>query len=75
LNKLLIDNAVPLRIKKSGILMHLKMMIVDNKHVLTGSYNWSEEAKKQDNDLIMCLDPCPLVTLYNKKFDEMWGSN
>lgn len=73
INKLLTDNKIPLKIKSTGILMHMKMVLIDGKSVVTGSYNWSEGAKKQDNDLIVCLAPCPLYQNYNKKFQEMWS--
>lgn len=73
INKLLTDNKIPLKIKQSGLLMHMKMLLIDGKDVITGSYNWSEGAKKQDNDLIVCLSPCPLYADYNKKFQFIWN--
>lgn len=71
LNKLLVDAGIPLRVKETGILMHMKCMIVDGKTLLTGSYNWSAGAKKQDNDFIICDAPCSILPVYKEKFKEM----
>lgn len=71
INKYMADNGIPVQIKQTGILMHMKMLIVDGSTVVTGSYNWSEGAKKQDNDLIICDAPCPAVDVYLSKYQDM----
>lgn len=70
-NRLLQESGISLRIKPTGILMHMKAMIIDGKILVTGSYNWSDGAKKQDNDLSICSDPCEVLPQYINKFKEM----
>lgn len=70
-NKSLQDNKIPVRIKTTGFLMHMKCMIIDDRTLVTGSYNWSEGAKKQDNDLMICEAPCNILPKYKSKFKEM----
>ena len=70
-NRMLQEAGISLRIKPTGILMHMKTMIIDGKTLVTGSYNWSDGAKKQDNDLSVCNDPCEVLPQYINKFKEM----
>jgi hypothetical protein len=52
--------------KKSHI-MHNKFCIVDNSHFLTGSYNWTENAKSNDENIVIIQDK-EISNLYSLEF-------
>jgi len=47
------SNQIPVFIGKSKYhqIMHLKVCIIDQEKIATGSYNWTESANRQDNTL------------------------
>ncbi len=53
-------SGVEVHIKKRRYLQHNKYMIIDGSEVLTGSYNFSGSAAKQDNNFEVIAD-CPDV--------------
>ncbi len=58
---------IKVRIKQSKVLEHNKIMMIDNRIILTGSYNWSKSAKTQDNNLLVLK--CPhLISAYQQEF-------
>lgn len=44
---------IPVIVKRTSALEHNKFAIIDNKLVVTGSWNWSISADKQDNNIIV----------------------
>ncbi|MFA5146640.1 MAG: phospholipase D-like domain-containing protein [Candidatus Omnitrophota bacterium] len=54
--------------RKSG-LMHNKFMIVDDKFVVTGSYNWTEKANDyRENTIVLgCAEP------FREEFERIFG--
>ena len=56
---------------KSGKL-HAKFAIIDNKKVITGSFNWTESAKEENLELII-IEKIPEVTLkFTALFNDLW---
>lgn len=48
------DKNIPIymNMTRSGI-AHNKIMIIDEKYVLTGSYNWTNAVKKRNTDIVL----------------------
>lgn len=51
--------------------MHNKFCVIDNQIVITGSYNWSDNAEyKNDENISIQVDP-KQATKYSVKFREL----
>jgi hypothetical protein len=70
---ILIEKGVDVRFAndKSGT-MHHKFCIID-KVVITGSYNWTYHANKNDENILM-TDEESVVNNYRMEFDRLFGS-
>ena len=52
--------------------MHNKVMIIDDKVVITGSYNFSEHAEANDENLLI-FESTALAGAYNQYFDALFA--
>lgn len=58
--------------KESGS-MHQKFAVMDQRVVLTGSYNWTASAENSnDENLLLFRDAGPLAEEYRKEFFRLW---
>ncbi|MCI5969334.1 phospholipase D-like domain-containing protein [Helicobacter sp.] len=53
-------------------LMHIKMAISDNKHLILGSANWSKSAFETNYETLLILDDVKLITQSHNTFEEMF---
>ncbi len=60
--------------KKSYGLMHHKFMIVDDKFVATGSYNWTASAEKWNRENLLIINSSSLARKYSVEFKDLWES-
>ncbi len=61
------------RVKREGVLMHLKAYAVDGEVLRTGSGNFSRSGlASQDNDLILITDQ-RVVDAFEANFDRIWA--
>ena len=51
--------------------MHNKLMILDDKTVITGSYNFSEHAEVNDENVLFIQSPA-VAKAYNQYFDALF---
>lgn len=59
-------------------LMHHKMIIVDEKTLITGSFNWSQTAEKENFENLLVFnreEHSALVDSYIQRFNELWNLN
>jgi phosphatidylserine/phosphatidylglycerophosphate/cardiolipin synthase-like enzyme len=55
-----------------GSKMHHKFVILDQRTVLTGSYNWTHESEDENQEnLLIVRDPFP-VQAYTREFEALW---
>ncbi|WP_162273228.1 phospholipase D family protein [Rubripirellula obstinata] len=57
---------------RTALQLHCKFMIVDEREVLTGSLNWSENAELGTLENLISLDG-EIVSKYVGKFETMWA--
>ena len=59
------DNDIPIymNMTRSGI-AHNKIMIIDEKYVLTGSYNWTNAAKKRNTENVILISDEWIAEIY-----------
>ena len=62
-----LKNKMPVYIDKVSGLSHNKIMIIDDKKVLTGSFNWTQGAENRNAENIVCIS--------NKKAAEHYIKN
>lgn len=72
--KSIITNRIPVKFvkdlsKKSNI-MHDKFCVIDNKKVLTGSYNWTKNAVNNDENIIV-ISNLEVANLYSVEFRRL----
>lgn len=61
------------RVKKFG-LMHHKFMVVDDKTLATGSYNWTASAEKWNRENLLIIKSSSLARKYTVEFKKIWKS-
>ncbi|MDD4526503.1 MAG: phospholipase D-like domain-containing protein [Candidatus Margulisbacteria bacterium] len=53
-------------------MMHNKFMIINNKHLVTGSYNWSTNAEKYNYENCLILEEKALISKFSTEFNKLW---
>lgn len=54
-------------LNKIYYLMHNKFCVIDNKHVISGSYNWTKNANTNDENITIISDK-PTAAIYAQEF-------
>lgn len=57
-----------------GGLMHNKYCVIDNQKVITGSYNWSENAENKNDENAAVMYDFDRASDYSVEFRKMFGS-
>lgn len=60
------------QVKRFG-LMHHKFMVVDDKMVATGSYNWTASAEKWNRENLLVINSSSLARKYTVEFKKIWA--
>jgi len=53
--------------------MHNKFMVVDNYFLVTGSFNWTFQAGKSNQENVVVLDGQYYIDKYAKEFNKLWA--
>jgi phosphatidylserine/phosphatidylglycerophosphate/cardiolipin synthase-like enzyme len=71
--KQLIQAGIPVRIQKGsrGGLQHNKFLIIDSTYVLTGSFNWTRNASKRNDENFVVIDD--QADKFRKEFERLWS--
>jgi len=63
------------RIKaERGGIMHRKYCVIDNHVVITGSYNWSDNAEFKNDENVIILQDWNTANKCTKNFNEVWNN-
>ena len=54
--------------------MHNKMAILDNSVVITGSFNWTNQAVNKNQENILFLEDKNIANQYTQYFNQLWDS-
>ena len=64
---------IPVRVDRSPFHMHHKFAILDGESLLTGSYNWTRgAARDNEENLIVTTDP-RFLTPFGATFERLWA--
>ena len=53
-------------------IMHNKFAIIDNRILLTGSYNWTFSANNRNDENLMIIDDPEIIARYQNQFINLW---
>lgn len=53
--------------------LHHKCLVVDGQKVLTGSYNFSQNAEQHNAENMLVIDSARLATKYSSRVNELWN--
>jgi phosphatidylserine/phosphatidylglycerophosphate/cardiolipin synthase-like enzyme len=71
-SRLLVQEGLKVRISTNNYIMHHKFAIIDNRLLLTGSYNWTLAANNKNNENLMVIDDPEVITRYQNQFEKLW---
>lgn len=54
--------------------MHHKFVIIDGKVIITGSFNWTVQAVKNNNENVLLLENEKVVKDYMNEFEKLWNT-
>jgi phosphatidylserine/phosphatidylglycerophosphate/cardiolipin synthase-like enzyme len=64
---------VPVRQDGNGGFLHHKVIIVDERYVITGSLNFSTRAETTNDENVIILDNPDIAKLYIEEFERVWA--
>ncbi len=71
-SRLLIQKGIKTRISTNNYIMHNKFAIIDNRILLTGSYNWTFSANNRNDENLMVIDDPEIIEIFQNQFEKLW---
>ena len=68
----LLRGGVEVRLDGNPHTMHHKVVVIDGKIVITGSYNWTWSAENKNDENVVVLMDEGLAESYEKEFQRVW---
>jgi len=70
-----INNGIEgIRISSNNSIMHNKFAVIDNKIVITGSYNWTASAGERNDENLLIIDDKNIIEKYQNQFNNLWNN-
>jgi len=63
-----------MRISSNNYIMHNKFAVIDNKIVITGSYNWTASAGERNDENLLVIDNENIIKKYQNQFNNLWNN-
>ena len=57
---------------RAGDKLHHKFAVIDNRTVITGSFNWSPSAAHQNDETLLALDSPALAAHFTREMNDLW---
>ncbi len=70
--KLLKDKKIPIKVNSHSGLLHIKTTIADKSVATTGSYNYTENASIQNDEVLLIIKDSKVATDFSDEFQRMW---
>jgi phosphatidylserine/phosphatidylglycerophosphate/cardiolipin synthase-like enzyme len=64
---------IPVRQDGNPQFMHNKVIIIDDRYVITGSLNFSTSAEESNDENVIIIDNPEIARLYVQDFDRVYG--
>jgi len=68
------QDGVNVRLSQGDGLMHHKVMIIDGRYVVTGSYNFTGNAERSNDENLLIIDDPALAAQYEAEFEKVFAS-
>ena len=72
ISRLLVQKGIKVRISSNNYIMHHKFAIIDNRLLLTGSYNWTFSANNRNDENLMVIDDSEIIEIFLNQFINLW---
>ena len=70
-----VNNAIEgIRISSNNYIMHNKFAVIDNKIVITGSYNWTASAGERNDENLLVINDNNIIKKYQNQFNNLWNN-
>jgi len=71
-SRFLVQRGIKTRISSNNYIMHNKFAIIDNRLLLTGSYNWTFSANNRNDENLIVIDDLELIEIFQNQFINLW---
>ena len=71
-SRFLVQKGIKVRISTNNYIMHNKFAIIDNRLLLTGSYNWTFSANNRNDENLMIIDDPEIIAIFQNQFVNLW---
>lgn len=71
--KVVKDAGIPVKINSHSGIMHLKVSVIDDSAVATGSYNYTISAQERNDENLVVISDKTIAGEYEKEFERMWN--
>ncbi len=71
-SRFLVQKGIKTRISTNNYIMHHKFTIIDNRILLTGSYNWTFSANHRNDENLMVIDDPEIIKIFQNQFINLW---
>lgn len=71
-SRFLVQKGIKTRISSNNYIMHNKFAIIDNRLLLTGSYNWTFSANNRNDENLMVIDDPEIIGIFQNQFINLW---
>jgi len=71
-SRFLVQNGIETRISSNNYIMHHKFAVIDNRILLTGSYNWTFSAGNRNDENLLVIDEPETIEIFGNQFEMLW---
>jgi len=64
---------IPVRQDGNPRFLHDKLIILDNRYVITGSFNFSSNATENNDENVIIIDNPEIANLYLQEYERVWS--
>jgi phosphatidylserine/phosphatidylglycerophosphate/cardiolipin synthase-like enzyme len=68
------DNGIPVKVENWGGKMHMKSAIIDKKHLIVGSMNWTSAGESKNDENTLIIKNFKDAPKYQRFYNLMWNS-
>lgn len=69
----LASHGIPVRVDPTPAHMHNKFAVVDGNVLISGSYNWTKGARRDNNENIIITNSGDAVSSFSQEFNKLWN--